>query len=96
MAPFKQDEIQSIQAVNKFNFLAGYNFNLLPIKLFSCQILALVFSLLMYCQILCAEKHLDWLQTSCPLACDGKVYHGDLSQGYKFLSRYCKKTALPS
>lgn len=26
------------------------------------QILALVFSMLMYCQILCAEKHVDWVQ----------------------------------
>lgn len=45
------------------------------LDLFSCQILALVFSLLMYCQILCAEKALDWLQTSCPPAVERKAHH---------------------
>lgn len=58
-------------------FLCFDRFNLIwPVHLlFSCQILALVFSMLMYCQILCAEKHLDWLQTSCSWALDGKPYH---------------------
>lgn len=55
----------------KWSFISNLNSTLhfqSPLKTVGCflllQIMALVFSLLMYCQIRCAEKDLDWLCSS--------------------------------